>query len=75
MAVESVPLDGAKTRNARNTWLAPLTVLTGLVTMAALGSSVLHRAPVPVTGIESPGRKRRCPQRLRRTGPRPPPPN
>ncbi|GAN46130.1 DUF2778 domain-containing protein [Methylobacterium radiotolerans] len=54
MAVESVPLDGAKTRNARNTWLAPLTVLTGLVTMAALGSSVLHRAPVPVTGIESP---------------------
>jgi hypothetical protein len=53
MAVESVPLDGLKTRNARSTWLAPLTVLTGAVTLAALGGSVLHRAPVPVTGIEN----------------------
>lgn len=53
MAVESVPLDGPKIRNARNTWIAPLTVLTGAVTMAVLGGSVLHRAPAPAIGIES----------------------
>ncbi|MGU3468416.1 tlde1 domain-containing protein [Methylobacterium sp. C33D] len=51
MAVESVPLDGPKTRNARLPWLAPLTVLTGVATMAALGSGVLTRAPVPASEI------------------------
>lgn len=53
MAVDSVPLDGLKTRNARNNWLPPLTVLTGVVAMAALGGSILHRAPITAPALES----------------------
>lgn len=52
MAVESVPLDGLKSQSARGAWRAPLSVLTGVVALAALGGSVLHRDPDPGAEIE-----------------------
>jgi hypothetical protein len=55
MAVESVPLDGLNILSKRRPWAAPLTVLTGALAMAAVGSSVLHRAPTqaPVTQAQT----------------------
>jgi hypothetical protein len=54
MAIDSVPLDGLDTRSARRSCLAPLTVLTGALVMAAVGSSVLPPAPSPVASPEGP---------------------
>ncbi|MGH1572415.1 tlde1 domain-containing protein [Methylobacterium sp. P31] len=54
MAIDSVPPDGLDTRSARRSCIAPLTVLTGALVMAAVGSSVLQRASSPVTPPKGP---------------------
>jgi len=48
MAIDPVPLDGLDSRRTRLSSLAPLTVLTGAVAMALIGSGALQRAPQPV---------------------------
>ncbi|MBE7197565.1 MAG: DUF2778 domain-containing protein [Parafilimonas terrae] len=48
MAMDSVQPDGLDITRSRRSCFAPLTVLTGAVAMALVGSGVIHRVPQPI---------------------------
>jgi hypothetical protein len=52
MTIDSVPLDGLGTRRARRTCAAPLSVLTGAILLAALGSNLPHVDRAPKVSLE-----------------------